>query len=424
MKEQGRKNLQYRCYPTPHQEKLLARQFEAARCLYNAALQERRDCYNTWKFDNLGFQFSQLENGVTLIQLDVTKPNAPKPKPINYYTQANQLKEIRTFDTELALLNFSACQDVLRRLDKAFKAFFERVKRGETPGYPRFKARGRYHSLTWPSYGDGCKLMASGKLYLQNIGEVRFKQHRNITGQIKTVTISKQGPYYYVSFSAQYEFEIQPHTGPQVGTDVGLEYFASHSDGTQIPNPRYYRKSEKRLGKAQRKLEKVKHLPKTDPQRRRAAKAVACAHRKSRNQRHDFHHQQSREMAHTYSLIVVEDLQVQNLTRRAKPVQDAETGAYVRNGASAKSGLAKSILDAGWSSFIRMLAYKAEEAGSKLIRVNPSQTSQTCPACGAVKPKELSARWHHCGCGCSLPRDVAAAQVILAVGLHSLGINP
>jgi putative transposase len=227
-----------------------------------------------------------------------------------------------------------------------------------------------------------------------------------------------------VSFSAQYEFEVQPHAGPQIGTDVGLEYFASHSDGTQIPNPRYYRKSEKRLGKAQRKLEKVKHLLKSDPKRRKAAKAVACTHRKIRNQRQDFHHKQSRVMAHTYSMIVVEDLQVQNLTHRAKPVQDAETGAYLANGANARSGLAKSILDAGWSSFIRMLAYKVEETGSKLIRVNPSQTSQTCPRCGAIKPKELSERWHSCECGCSLPRDIAAARVILAVGLHSLGINP
>jgi putative transposase len=389
--------------------------------LYNAALQERRDNYNTWKFDNKGFQFSQLENDVTVIQLDVTKANAPKP--VNY-TQANQLKEIRTFNTELALLNFSACQDVLRRLDKAFKAFFERVKRVENPDYPRFKAKGRYHSLTWPSYGDGCKLTASGKLYLQNIGEVRFKQHRNITGQIKTVTLSKQEPYYYVSFAAQYEFEIQPHAGSQMGTDMGLEYFTSHSDGTQIPNPRYYRKNEKRLSKAQRKLEKVKHLPKTYPKRRKAAKGVACAHRKIRNQRQDFHHKQSRVMANTYSMIVVEDLQVQNLTRHAKPVQDAETGAYLPNGASAKSGFAKSILNAGWSSFINMLAYKAGEAGSKLIKVNPSQTSQTCPECGAVKLKELSKRWHSCECGCSLPRDIAAARVILAVGLPSLGINP
>jgi putative transposase len=392
VKEQGRKNLEYRLYPTFAQEKLLCNQFEAARSLYNAALTERREA---WRMCH---------------------------KSINYFDQANQLKEIRLFDTELAKLNFSACQDILRRLDKAFKAFFERTRRGDTPGFPRYKGRGRYDSITWPSYGDGCKLKSSGKIYIQNIGEIRFKQHRNLQGQIKTVTIRKQGAFYYVVFSCQYEFEVLPHSGKAVGIDVGLEFFASQSDGVQIANPRYYRKSEKRLAKAQRKLDRTSHLPKLDPAKRKARKAVALAHRKIRNQRKDFLHKQSRLVVNRYSLICVEDLQVKNLTRRAKPVQDAETGQYLPNGASAKSGLAKSITDAGWSTFVGMLSYKAVEAGSKLTRVNPKRTSQTCPSCGNVRAKELSERWHSCECGASMPRDIAAAKVILAVGLHSLGL--
>ena len=393
MKEPGRKNLEYRLYPTPAQEKLLDKQLETCRGLYNAALTERREAYRM-----VG-------------------------KSINYFDQAGQLREIRLFDSDLAKVNFSAAQDVLRRLDKAYKAFFTRCARGETPGFPRYKGKGRYHSITWPSYGDGCKLKASGKLYIQNVGEIRFKQHRNVTGQIKTVTIRKQGPHYYVVFSCQYEFEVAPRSGPAVGIDVGLEFFSSQSDNVQIANPRYYRKSEKRLAKAQRKLERVKHLPKFDPAKRKARKAVACSHKKIRNQRRDFLHKQSRILAKGYSLIVVEDLQVKNLTRRAKPVQDNETGEYLPNGASAKSGLAKSILDAGWSTFINMLSYKAAEAGSKLIKVNPHGTSQTCSDCGATRKKELSESWHSCECGCSIPRDIAAARVILAVGLHSLGIQ-
>jgi putative transposase len=424
VKAQARKNLEYRLYTTPAQQRLLERQFEAARSLYNAALTERREAYRGWQRENEGRRFCQLESGVLVWQAEAIRPDAPKPPQVNYFTQANQLKEIRLFDSELALLNFSACQDVLRRLDKAFKAFFERIKRGDTPGFPRYKGKGRYDSITWPSYGDGCKLKGSGKLYIQNVGEIRFKQHRNLQGQIKTVTIKKCGPYYYVVFSCQYEFEIEPHTGPAVGLDVGLEFFASQSDGVQIENPRYYRKSEKRLAKAQRKLERVKHLPRFDPKKRKARKSVACAHQKIRNQRKDFLHKQSRIVANSYSLIFVEDLQVKNLTRRAKPVQDEQTGQYLPNGASAKSGLAKSISDAGWSSFINMLEYKAVEAGSKLIKVNPAGTSQTCPECGAIAKKELSERWHSCECGASMPRDIAAARVILAVGLHSLGIQP
>jgi len=269
-------------------------------------------------------------------------------------TTSTRRANLKKSACDLAKVNFSAAQDVLRRLDKAYKAFFERIKRGDTPGFPRYKGKGRYDSLTWPSYGDGCKLKASSKLYIQNVGEIRFKQHRNITGQIKTVTIRKQGPYYYLVFSCQYEFEVEPHSGPAVGIDVGLEFFASLSDGGQIANPRFYRKSEKRLAKAQRKLEWVKPLPKFDPKKKKARKVVACSHKKIRNQRKDFLHKQSRILTNGYSLIVVKDLQVKNLTRRAKPVQDNETGEYLPNGASAKSGLAKSIQDTGWSTFVNL----------------------------------------------------------------------
>jgi len=187
-----RKAYQYRLYPTPAQEKALLRQLEACRQLYNAALQERRDSYSAWFEQNTGFQFSQAENGVVVIQLDIAKNDAPKPPHINYYTQANQLKEIRSVECypELLEVNFSVCQDVLRRVDKAFDAFFARTTQpSKKAGYPRFKSKARYGSITWPSYGDGCKLKASGKVYLQNVGEIRFKQHRNVGDNIKTVTI-------------------------------------------------------------------------------------------------------------------------------------------------------------------------------------------------------------------------------------------
>jgi putative transposase len=136
MPQTARKAYQYRLYPTPAQEKALVGQLEACRSLYNAALTERREAYRMHH------------------------------KSISYREQSAQLKEIRTFDTEVALVNFSATQDVLRRLDKAFGAFFARIKRGDKPGYPRYKGKHRYDSITFPSYGDGCKLKNSGKLYL------------------------------------------------------------------------------------------------------------------------------------------------------------------------------------------------------------------------------------------------------------------
>lgn len=367
----ARKAYKYRLYPTHLQETLLERQFEACRELYNAALTERREAYRM-----VG-------------------------KHINYFDQANQLKEIRTFRPDLCFVNFSATQDVLRRLDKAFKAFFERIKRGDTPGFPRYKGKGRYNSVTWPSYGDGCKLKASGMVYLQGVGNVRFKQHRNVQGQIKTVTVERDGNSWYVVFSCQYEFEeVARHDGPVVGCDVGLEYFANLSNGEQITNPRYFRKSEKRLARAQRKLSALAH---NNPLRPKAGIRVAKAHRHIRNQRQDFAHKLSKNFVTTYSLVAVEDLNIKGL---------------------ASGMLAKSVNDAAWSLFINMLEYKAVNAGSLVIRVDPRRTSQTCPECSNIVKKELSVRWHDCPCGCSMPRDVAAAKVILSRGLATLRNQP
>ncbi len=363
----ARKAFKFRLYPTHLQETLLERQFEACRELYNAALTERREAYRM-----VG-------------------------KSINYFDQANQLKEIRTFRPDLCAVNFSATQDVLRRLEKGFKAFFERIKRGDKPGFPRYKGKNRYNSVTWPSYGDGCKLKASGLVYLQGIGNVRFKQHRNLQGKTKTVTVERDGNNWYVVLSCQYEFEaVERHDGPVVGCDVGLEYFANLSNGQQVANPRYFRKSEKRLAKAQRKLSA---LARNNPLRRKARVRVAKAHRHIRNQRQDFAHKLSRTFVSTYSLVAVEDLNIRGL---------------------AAGMLAKSVNDAAWSLFIHMLEYKAENAGSLVVKVDPRRTSQTCPDCGNIVKKELSVRWHNCPCGCSMPRDVAAARVILSRGLATL----
>ena len=367
----ARKAFKYRLYPTHLQETLLERQFQVCRELYNAALTERREAYRM-----VG-------------------------KHINYFDQSNQLKEIRTFRPDLGAVNFSACQDVLRRLDKGFKAFFERIKRGDKPGFPRYKAKPRYNSITWPSYGDGCKLKASGLVYLQGVGNVKFKQHRNLQGKTKTITVERDGNSWYVVFSCHYEFEaVERHAGPVVGCDVGLEYFANLSNGEQVANPRYLRKSEKRLGKAQRKLAA---LARNNPLRRKARVRVAKAHRHIRNQRQDFAHKLSRTFVSKYSLVAVEDLNIKGL---------------------AAGMLAKSVNDAAWSLFIQMLEYKAVEAGSLVIKVDPRHTSQTCPECDNIVKKELSVRWHNCPCGCSMPRDVAAAKVILSRGLATLSNQP
>lgn len=293
---------------------------EACR-LYNGALQERRDA---WK---------QARHSVT------------------YCEQANQLKAIRA-DGNLVLANFSACQDVLRRVDKTFKAFFGRVKAGRKAGFPRFRSRRRYDSLTFPSYGDGCRLHKDGHLYLQGVGNLKVKLHRPVEGRIKTVSVKRESGRWYALFSCEVEAAPLPASDEAVGIDLGLTRFTSLSDGTEIANPRHARKAQRRLRVAQRRVARRK---KGANGRRNAVRLLQRAHDHIQNQRADFHHKTARILVDRYGLIAVEDLNVSGL---------------------AGSMLARSIHDAGWTAFLAKLDYKAEGAGRRVIRVNPAGTTQ------------------------------------------------
>ena len=358
-----RKTYRHRLYPTRVQVELLNGQLGEACRLYNGSLQERRDA---WRINR---------------------------ESINYYTQAKQLKEIRAAG-DLSLANFSTCQDVLRRVDKTFQAFFRRVKRGEKAGYPRFKPARRFDSYTFPTYGDGCKLIDS-KLRLQGVGLVKIKLHRAVEGKVKTVTIRREAGRWYACFNVECEAKPLPPNPERVGIDVGLSAFATLNDGTEIPNPRLFREAQKRLRRAQRKVARRKR---GSNRRRKAVLLLQKVHAHVRNQRADFHHKVSRWLVDNYGLIAVEDLNVKGL---------------------ASGMLAKSLHDAGWSQFFNFLHYKAENAGREFVEVRPHGTSQEC-VCGAEVRKTLSERWHSCqSCGLSLPRDHVSAQVILnrALGL-------
>jgi putative transposase len=288
-----RKSYKYRLYPTGNQAQALEHQLGEACRLYNAALQERRDAY----------QYA----GISL----------------SYYDQANQLKEIRAEDG-CGLANFSCSQDVLRRVDRTFKAFFGRVQRGETAGYPRFKPRSRYDSLTFPSYGDGCRLRDNGKLYVQGVGELKIKLHRPVAGRIKTVSIKREAGRWYVCFSVEVIPTPETALYEDIGIDLGLTSFAVLSDGTVIDNPRPYRRAQARLRIAQRRVARRKRGSKG---RHQAVQILQRAHAHVRNTRRDFHHQTAHSLIERYSVIFVEDLNVKGMAR----------------GMLAKSGASKSM---------------------------------------------------------------------------------
>lgn len=363
-----RKAYRYRLYPTKQQAEFLDGQLAEACRLYNGALQERRDAYRM------------------------------AGRSLNYYDQANQLKEIRAAG-DLRLENFSCCQDVLRRVEKTFKAFFARVKKGVKAGFPRFKSRRRFESMTFPSYGDGCRLLDNGKLKIQGAGQIKVKLHRLIDGAIKTVTVKREAGKWYACFSVECEAAPLAPSGETVGLDVGLSAFVTLSDSTEVENPRHYRTAQVKLRRAARKVARRKH---GSSGRRKAVVLLQKAHAHVRNQRANFHHQLSRTLVNQYGVIAVEDLNVKGL---------------------AGGMLAKSVNDAGWSAFITKLEYKAANAGRQLVKVDPRGTSQTC-LCGARVPKTLSQRWHECStCGLSAPRDHVSAQLILRLGLSLLGLT-
>jgi putative transposase len=356
-----KKSYRYRIYPTRRQREALEAQLGQACALYNAALQERRDAYR------------KAHTSLT------------------YYDQANQLKAIRA-DGSLALANFSACQDVLRRVQKTFDAFFRRVKAGEKPGYPRFKSRFRFDSYTFPSYGDGSRIRDNGKLYCQGVGELKVKWHRPLHGTIKTVTLKREAGRWYVCFSVACEPAPLPESADWVGVDVGLEACATLSDGTRIENPRYFKIAQARLRRVQRRVARRK---KGSHRRRKAVQALQRLHAHIRNQRRDFHHQVARQIVNQYGVIAVEDLHIKGL---------------------ASGMLAKAVHDVGWGQFLIILFAKAEEAARIGVKVYAPGTSQECP-CGAFVSKGLGDRWHLClTCGLSVPRDHASALCIKSRG--------
>jgi IS605 OrfB family transposase len=370
----------FRLYPTRKQQERLQWTLDRARELCNAALQERRDAYRM-----VG-------------------------KSITYYDKANQLPEIKQVREEYQDIHSQVLQDVLRKADKAFKAFFRRCKNGDTPGFPRFKGKGHFDSFTYPQVSFS--LTHDGKVCLSKIGSIKVKLHREINGTVKTCTIKREGDCWYAIFACEVEHEPLEASNEAVGIDLGLLHFATLSDGSTIENPRYYRKSEKKLEHLQQSQARKKR---GSNRRRKAAKQVGKAHRKVADQRRDFLHKQSRKLVNSYGLLVFEELQPINMSRRPKPKQD-ENGTYLPNGVSAKGGLNKSIVDAGWAMFQQFCLYKAANAGRVVLLVNPKYTSQICSGCGQVRKKELSERWHSCECGAELNRDHNAALNILALG--------
>jgi len=400
-----RRAYKFRLRPTKGQHLRLQACLDDHRELYNAALQERRDAYER-----------VVRRAPGYFSADRAK------MPVRYSTQSAQLKEIRAARPEMARWSFSSQQATLRRLDKAFKAFFRRVRAGETPGYPRFKATHRFDSVEWPADGDGCRFKPeASRVYLQGVGNVKVTVHRQVEGRVKTVQVHREGRRWMLVLSCD-DVATRPlePAGAVVGVDVGIVDFAVTSEGYHIDNPRWGAKAAGKLEMAQQVLARKKR---SSNNRRAARETVAARYRKVANQRRDFHHKTAKALVESYDVIVVEDLKIANMVRRAKPHPDPDMpGAFLANGGAAKTGLNRSIFDAGWAQFRSILAAKAEEAGRQMIDVDPRHTSDRCEACGhAARENRVAQAVFRCvRCGHEAHADEHAARNILRAGLALL----
>ena len=357
-----RKTFKYRLYPSKLQVTKMNNILEQTRWVYNETLALRKNAWETEK------------------------------KSISLYESQKNLTEWKAQKPELSAVQAQVLQNAQLRVDLAFKAFWRRCKSGENPGFPRFKGKGWYDSITYPQ--SGFRLHSDG-VYLSKIDRVPVVLHRPIHGTIKTCTV-KRTPTgkWFVYFSCETERpQPFPKTEKIVGIDLGLLTYVQCSDGSIIDKPRFFKLEQKYLAQVHRRFSKSKN-PKNKH-------SIALVYERIRNKREDFCHKAANFLVDKYDFIAHEDLNIKEMLKQKK--------------------YNKSISDAAWGTLVLFLTYKAENAGRVRIAVNPRGTSQRCSQCGTVVKKGLSIRVHHCPhCGFKTGRDLNSALEILRLGLESV----
>ncbi len=346
-------------------------------------------------------------------------------RKINYYDQQAQIPGFKEERPWYKSIYGQSLYDCLQRLDNAFKAFFRRCKTGEKPGFPKFKKRGDWNSITYaPAYKmAGGGIPVNGLLNVPKIGKIKIVYHRPMSddSKIKTMIIKNDGGKWFACFSVEMNLDIEPKQGfsAAVGIDMGLKDFVYTSAGARVPAPKHLSKSLKKLARLQRRLSRTK---KRTAKWYKLLRAVQRVYFRIRCQRNDFLHKAANSILDKYDLVAIEDLNIKQMTRRPEPVPDG-AGGHLQNGAKQKSRLNQGINDAGWFQFRLFLEYKAIAQGKQIIPVPPAYTSQKCSECGAIVKKALSVRTHRCECGYTANRDLNAARNILAAALRGLAVN-
>jgi len=374
-----------RLYPTPSQEQRLRFMLDVTRELYNALLQERRDAYR--------------DRGITV----TTKQ------------QYAELTALRKEDARVAVA-YRECEDaVLHRLHLAMQAFFRRMKRGETPGYPRFKGYARWNQLAF-SHGDRALRFdrLQGRVTVPGVGRIKLRKGRRVPAFGRAWIIAKNGRWY-ACFECERAETPLPQTGVLVGIDRGVHVLAATSEGELIDNRAFGERNRGRIAHHQRQLESLTVRDNTgrvcnrqDPQRKAAVLGLARAKEREANRRRDYLHKIARKIVRSADVIGIEALNLRAMTRSARGTPE-KPGRNV----AAKSGLNRAMLDASFGQFERLIGEKAEEAARTIVRVDPRFSSQECSRCGHLAARSRRRRRFYCvDCGYANHADVNAALVI------------
>jgi putative transposase len=383
-----RTSYQYRLKPTKKQAEIIDNTLDMLRCQYNYQLAQRFEWYEM--------------NRCPIDRCSLIVCHIPelKDKPNRFSQQATltQLKKVRPWYKSI---HSQVLQEVPKKVEIAFDRWLKGDTNGKRSGKPRFKGKGQYKTFTYPQFKR--EHLNNDKITLSKIGTVKVIIHRQVPNgfDIKTVAVTKKADGYYVTLSL--EDKTVPTIKPDfdvnniVGIDVGLIDFYVASDNTRIAAPRYLRKAERELKSAQRRVSRRK---KGSNRRKKAIIKLGKQHKKVADTRKDFHFKTANNLLKKYDVVAVEKLNIKGL---------------------AKTRLAKSVNDAGWGQFLSILTVKAENAGLKVIAVNPNGTSQECSSCGHKVKKPLSQRMHNCpDCNISLCRDLNAGINIKNRGAHDL----
>jgi putative transposase len=388
----------YKLCPSKTQAGVLAEQLETLRRLYNRALAERM---HTWETDKRSVSLGEQKKSL--------------------------ITEARKSDEWLARVNVGTAQQALMRLDRAFQAFFRRVKAGgEPPGYPKFRKRRNWRTIIYNSLGNGCRLnLERSRVYLQYAGEVRIDLYRPIpeNATAKNLSLTHQADGWWLCVLLEMpDVTTLASALPATGIDVGYGWaFVSTAEGRQYPPERFFAEAEEHLAKLQRIRET---LNRGSARYRECNRQIARHHLRVRNRRHHWHIHVANDLLTRYGVIFHEALSVREMVQRPEPKQ-ADDGTYLPTGAEATLMRRKSIVDAAWSEFFSVLALQAAKVGARVVAVDAADTTTTCAECGLQSPVAMSETEFCCRhCAHQEDRKVNAAKNILKRGLDLMASKP